>query len=271
MTPLARLRRPEYTGQNRCWPCTILNVAILAVAVVTVGVLRPLAGVAIGVAGTAFIWLRGYLVPYTPTLGPRVAAWLPGDLFDHGGAADNLGDLDPAADDGEAVLEALLEAGVVVVEGEQLGLADDFATAWRERMDDLAAGPDDALVDAATEVATDVDSARIEATGAETYFVVSGGGGTAWLRRPVAIAEVGAARALEGTDLPAVSRDLAAHALAAFLETCPSCDADLVEGPADDCCGHTVPVPGHEPPEVLACERCGVAFYTFEPVEDAPE
>ncbi|MFC7196638.1 hypothetical protein ACFQL4_21660 [Halosimplex aquaticum] len=30
-SPLDRLRRPEYTGENRCLPCTILNVAIASV------------------------------------------------------------------------------------------------------------------------------------------------------------------------------------------------------------------------------------------------
>lgn len=268
MAPLARIRRPEYTGPNRCWPCTILNVGILAIAVVTLTALQPIVAAVVGVGGVGFIWLRGYLVPYTPSLGPRIAALLPGDLFGHDSTTDSLGDLDPGEDDGEAILAALVAADVVVVDGERIGLADDFAAAWRDRMDELAEAPDDALADAAIAVTEDVASARIEATGAETYLVVSGGGSTAWLRRPVAIAEVAAAGALAETDLPASSRDLAAHALSAFLETCPDCGDELVEGPMDDCCGHTVPAPGHDPPDVLACERCGVAFYTFEPAAE---
>lgn len=267
MTPLARFRRPEYTGANRCWPCTILNGGILAILAVTVGVVYPPAAAVLVVAGVAVIWLRGYLIPYTPILGPRLANVLPGDVFGHDVRTDSLNDLESTSEEGEAILEALIEAGVVVVEGEQLGLDEGFAAAWSNRMDELAAAPDETLAEAARSAAKDVDTARIEDTGAETFLVISGGGSTAWLRRPVAIAEVGAAQALADTDLPAASRDLAAHALSAFLEECPACGTELVDGPADDCCGHTVPVPGHEPPDVLACESCGVAFYTF----DAPE
>ncbi|AHF98815.1 hypothetical protein HALLA_08015 [Halostagnicola larsenii XH-48] len=72
-----RLRQPAYTGENRCTPCTILNVVIAAVLVaVAVGVTVSNTGLAAAtVVGTvlaavsgATIYLRGYLVPGTPRL-----------------------------------------------------------------------------------------------------------------------------------------------------------------------------------------------------------
>lgn len=76
---LDRFRQPEYTGENRCIPCTATNVLIalaLSVAVgygwaATVGRFAwPIALAVFGV-GIAAVWLRGYLVPGTPELTKR--------------------------------------------------------------------------------------------------------------------------------------------------------------------------------------------------------
>ncbi|THE66616.1 hypothetical protein D8Y22_00330 [Salinadaptatus halalkaliphilus] len=65
------LKQPEYTGENRCEPCTIVNVAIAVVAGSLVARRSRIGGVlAVGVS-LALIYLRGYLVPGTPTLTKR--------------------------------------------------------------------------------------------------------------------------------------------------------------------------------------------------------
>lgn len=68
-----RLRQPEHTGKNRCRPCTVLNVVTAAAAAGAVGVLSVEVGVAVFALSVLVIYLRGYLVPYTPTL----TAYLP--------------------------------------------------------------------------------------------------------------------------------------------------------------------------------------------------
>jgi len=65
------LKQPEYTGENRCEPCTVLNLVIAAVVGSLVARKSRLGGlVAVGVS-IALIYLRGYLVPGTPTLTKR--------------------------------------------------------------------------------------------------------------------------------------------------------------------------------------------------------
>ncbi len=65
------LKQPEYTGENRCEPCTILNLAIAAVVGSLIARKSRLGGaLAIGLS-IALIYLRGYLVPGTPTLTKR--------------------------------------------------------------------------------------------------------------------------------------------------------------------------------------------------------
>lgn len=77
---VTRLRRPEYTGENRCLPCTVLNVGIASVGATLLGAWLVAAGFATAAVGVstgvlavslAAIWLRGYLVPGTPTLTKR--------------------------------------------------------------------------------------------------------------------------------------------------------------------------------------------------------
>ena len=262
-----RLRRPEYTGPNRCRACTVVNAVVLLVAVAIVGLRSPPVAVGVGVLGTAGIWLRGYLIPFTPRFAPALVDPLPGEFFDHSGPAesDALADLDVDDADPEAVLRALADAGVVAADGDRLGVSTAFETAWRDRMDDLAAGSDDRIVAAARDASPAVASARVERTGSEAFLVVTGvDGSVSWLHRPVAIAEVAAAAALRDTDLPSEFREVAADALCAFLETCPACGDDLVEGRLDDCCGHSLGEPGAEPPQGVACATCGVAFHRFE-------
>ena len=96
---MKRLRQPAYTGSNRCVPCTVLNGFIAVFVSILLGVfLYPhLGGVLVLLSVSVFlfvllviIWLRGYLLPGTPTLTKRYfPPWLlaifghvPDDPFD---------------------------------------------------------------------------------------------------------------------------------------------------------------------------------------------
>lgn len=65
------LRQPEYTGENRCIPCTIVNLAITVVIALVAGYYHRLLGGLISGVSLILIYLRGYLVPGTPTLTKR--------------------------------------------------------------------------------------------------------------------------------------------------------------------------------------------------------
>lgn len=68
---LGGLKNPEYTGENRCIPCTVVN-ALIAVAVSGLAALAvpPLGPVVLAVSAL-LIYFRGYLVPGTPELTKR--------------------------------------------------------------------------------------------------------------------------------------------------------------------------------------------------------
>lgn len=278
------LRRPEHTGDRRCWPCTAVNVAIVGLGALLVGRRRRRLGLLFGAVGLALVALRGYVVPGTPTVAPALvrASPLPDEWFHDAppGAgvtrgpaveretpdAERAGGLaDEDAPDGEALLGRLVEAGVVTVDGEALDLDPGFAETWEARMDELADHDIEGLADAVREVAHAAAVSALSNADGEWVICSDGSGhfeGETWLTRPVAIAEAAAVHALEeDIDDPALRR-AAAGPLRMFLLDCPDCGTELEEATTASCCG------GHgtmeRPDDVLACPTCQLWVYTFD-------
>ncbi|WP_173424920.1 hypothetical protein [Natrinema salifodinae] len=94
------LKDPEYTGENRCEPCTVLNLGIAAVVSSAVARKSRLGGLFAAGVSIALIYLRGYLVPGTPTLTkrylpPEVLRWFGKDPVPD--VASGLGAVDTAS------------------------------------------------------------------------------------------------------------------------------------------------------------------------------
>lgn len=328
------IRRPAHTGADRCWPCTALNLFLLALGCLALAVVSPPASAALAAVGTAAIWLRGYLVPYTPQFAPRLVARLPWDPFPAGGGrppgaraappdpssggdqatpesdraasgsgqqptddrdSDGDGDLDRGGDrdadadrnadagpgraaatladattaDGEAILEDLVAAGVADADGDDVRLADAFEERWQAEIRRLRERSPADLAAATLAAAPAADAAEAVTERDRAYVVLSDGSGEpageVWLRRPVAVAETAAARALaELTDLEPDRRAVAAHGLAVFLDDCPVCETPLSEGKAGGCCGPPrTDAEGH-PLRALVCRDCRTQFAAFE-------
>jgi len=261
-----------HTGPARCWPCTVVNVVLLAVLVGVVALGWWPAAAALALVGTAAIVFRGYLFPYTPRWAPRLAARLPGDVFDHGEgipdggspppASDSLGG-DDAAADGERVLGALVEADVLV-EGADLRLDESFRESWRAAMARVRDGD---LASHARAISPAVADAQLVTETADDWVVLSGTDGgvenESWLSPPVAIAEVAAVESLIEAEVAHDVALAAATPLCMFLERCPVCDGPVEETVSRECCGGgTDPTMAPED-EVLACPSCDVRLYTF--------
>lgn len=265
MTALDSVRRPEYTGANRCWPCTTLNLVLLAVGAVLLGLVWAPAGAAAAAVGAVAVWLRGYLVPYTPRFAPQVADRLPvafksgadgrADVPAEPGSLSGAGPADP-----DAVLATLLDAGVLVADADAVALSGGFADDWAAERDRLLDRSGAALAAAVADAAPSDPAVSVHEIDSGEWVRIAGDPDVL-LSRPVAVAEVAAVRALAdaGVALDAETRATAASALRAFLETCPVCDADLVESSTADCCGGMKA----DPKPVLRCPDCDRAVYTF--------
>jgi len=208
-----RLRRPEYTGENRCLPCTVVNVCLtLVLAAVAAIALTPLGGLAVLVGGLSAVYFRGYLVPGTPTL---TVQYFPPWLLELFGKELELREtLQPI---GRVAVRATPEGGRLV---------DAFAAAWDDRIESMrAAGV------AEDDVATLLGVDEASNVGEAAYVV--DGGLRRWLSPSALLADAaaGAVLAERGGDAwasldpderVATLRDLRKH-----LDYCPLCGGEL--------------------------------------------
>jgi len=271
-TVLDRFRRPEYTGTNRCVPCTVLNVAIAVVLSGVVAVLVPPVGIALLVASLLSIYLRGYLVPGTPTLTKRYLPASIRDRFDDHETDDQEWEtLEKVADHRENAVDPetfRTENGVVAFADEHDDdgrLTDDFAAVYerklgvyRDATDERAAlgdlfdaDPDAVAFEDRDYPAIDIDK-RIRKWPSEAALLAD-------LAFDAALRE----HASDWTDVPVEQRGTIRKGLRAFIETCPACGGDLTSSPetVESCCGiHQV--------IAVSCSDCGDRLQEIDPDQE---
>ncbi|MGB9986736.1 hypothetical protein [Salarchaeum japonicum] len=253
---LDAVRRPEYTGENRCLPCTGVNIVLAAAGALALAafVSTPVALAAFALA-LAAIYVRGYLVPGTPALTAR---YLPDRVlraFDKRPARD-AGDLD--------VLDTLSALGAVVeTPDSDVGLAPDFDAEWRARM---------VASDTTTPRTADL-AALLDADPADIDVQYHGDGACSvfcgpdivgrWESPAAFNADVTADAVLDARDewraLPLTHRGELLAALRACLDTCPACHGRVELG-ADtvaSCC-RSVDVAAAD------CTQCGARLFEVE-------
>jgi len=255
-----RLRQPEYTGENRCVPCTVVNLVIAAVVSGFVAVVSPPVAVVVFAVSVAAIYLRGYLVPGTPTLTKQ---YLPDSvlkLFDKYEAPE------PPSLEDDADVEAFLldvEAVEECREGTDLCLTDDFSDAWDDRIEthrDRSEETDSvaALFDG---LDIDRDRVRVESYGDAYEAYIDDTRVGQWESRAAYLADVAAEEELRERHpawhrLGFDERTEILGALRLWLERCPECDGPVTLGEetVDSCCRSI---------DVIAatCEECGARVF----------
>jgi hypothetical protein len=258
------LRRPEYTGANRCLPCTIVNVGIAALLSVGVAAVSVGAGVAVAILSGAAISLRGYLVPGTPALTKRyiperVHAWFDSE----GHAAPQVGD-----HDGETLLR---QTGVVVEDETRADLVLDggFETAVRDRI--AAFDGDDARDVLASRIG--LDEASIDLEPRDDALIAWHGQQALgqWESRTAFLTDMAAAGELDARVEGWADRTLAQQSqtlglLRLFFDRCPRCDGnvELGEDVVTSCC-HSIDV------VAATCTGCGDRLFEAPYDPDAIE
>jgi hypothetical protein len=259
-----RLRRPEYTGENRCTPCTVVNVVVAAAAGVLLGLVAVPLGVAAFAVGVLAIYLRGYLVPYTPTITKRyfpdrVLRW-----FDKTPARDRGVDVDGREE--IDVERTLLDLGVVTecADRDDLCLDEAFGRAWRERIDAVGDREVEAEVRRLLDLDPEADNA-VERRGAEAAVVfIDGQQVGQWESGAALVADLAADEVLrERTDewdrLHVLNRSELLHSLRMFLERCTECGEPVsVDHETVESCCRSFDV------AAVTCDGCGSRFFEIE-------
>jgi hypothetical protein len=223
-----RLRQPAYTGENRCTPCTIANVVIAAAAGGALALVSVPLGVVAFVAGALAIYLRGYLVPYTPTITKRYFPDRVLRLFDKTPTSGS----DVGLDEYEEidVEGALYDLGVVTEcdHVDDLCLADGFQRAWRRRIDAVEDQDVEAGVRRLLGLDPDADN-DIERRGTEAAVLfVDGHQVGQWESHAALVADLAAdevlrERAPGWRDYHPLNRSEILNSLRMFMEHCAEC------------------------------------------------
>jgi len=265
---LDRLRQPEYTGENRCMPCTVVNSVIAIGLAAVLAFLWPPVGPVALVVFLATIYLRGYLVPGTPELTRRFPEWLlrlfgkesVDETMEVDAGVSTLEGEDRAPEETEALLRS---AGVVEECDDDLCLTGEFEDVrWRRirrfRADDERAATQLAAV-------IDVDPDALEFVEDDDRFGVTFEGDriAQWASDAAFYADLATEPTLSEwlPDWDGLSDRQRTELLAgmrAFLEECPACDADLaqVEDVRKSCCsGEMVNVS-------VDCPDCGALVFS---------
>ena len=235
------VRQPEYTGENRCMPCTVTNTAITAVVSAGLWLLvTPIAAVAFAVFGLAAIALRGYLVPGTPWITKRYfPEWL---LSLFGKAEDPVAADAPAYEGTVDPEEYLLERGIITEtpDGQDLELTEGFWPEWDAEIQRAADDPASAVGDL-----LELEDPRIETPeqGAGCRVFDGEVRVAQWPSRAALLADLGAVSALrkQGIDVDEMEQADAGALLAGlrvFAESCPDCGGslELGEDTVESCC-----------------------------------
>lgn len=261
---LDRFRQPEYTGENRCLPCTAVNtlIAVLVAAGLGVALASTVSVLLGGVSAGAFlglslltIYLRGYLVPKTPELTKRYfPPWLLSLFGKEPATEPTIAAVDPERE--------LVNAGALEEcdDEDDLCLTDEFRADWDEEIHRLRGNGTDRqqlleLLDA------DEQAVEFEEHGAAFQAFVDDAAVGTWESEAAYVADLGAANALQSyhpswESLAIEAKGQLLSGLRLFIEECPSCggepsfDTDTVES----CCSRY---------EVAAvsCADCGARLF----------
>ena len=235
LASLSTLKNPAYTGETRCTPCTLLNLAIAAAtaavivtATSTVDTTVALgAGLATLCGAVAIIYFRGYLIPGTPTVTKRYFPPSFLALFDKAPDRTESTGADPQV--------ILLDIGVVVDDpvAEDLQLEPTFVEAWDQSI--ATHWDDDTTIRRNLGRTVDADPTTLEFDERPHSFVVRADGVHlgSWPSRAACVADAAAGPAFAERDPDWDRRPLSLKAdllgvLRLFLERCPGCDGSVI-------------------------------------------
>ena len=227
-------RQPEYTGENRCVPCTAVNVVIAFVLAAGAAFVTTTAvGVVLFFGCVATIYFRGYLVPGTPTLTERYLPRSILGLFGKDVGSDRT--IDDRSGDDWTALEA---AGIATRSGtDTLRLEEKFRRRLRRELHESRTTPP-----TASDVARIVDAEEVTKRGPRT-FSIDGRRLLEWDSDAALVADVAASTVLESwiDDWEELDRDrrrTLLRRLRLLLERCPACDGAVEREceRVDPCC-----------------------------------
>jgi hypothetical protein len=263
---LSQIKQPEYTGPNRCLPCTVVNLLITS----GVGILIGLVGWYTGTSGVGWvlssvfvglaliaIYLRGYLVPGTPTLTQR---YFPRRLLVWFGKAPEK---DPETDEKVDVEALLTDLGALQEcdDNPDLCVTQDFGAEWRESIETLQSETMTQNQNLSRLGFDNSGEISISEYGQAFRVSVDGTRVGIWPSEAAFLADLGAAEVLASWDpswqsRSSIERGQLVRGMRVFIDRCPTCGGRPTFGTerVESCCsGQDV--------TAMECSDCGARIF----------
>lgn len=294
---IEHIRQPEYIGDNRCEPCTILNLVLTAIFGTVIARRSRIGGYVTLVLGVGLVYLRGYIVPGTPVLTQR---YFPDSILRMFGKSPEI-KIQSGLHSGEASQESnqstepneetevnemsnsriqedsatidpgtfLRSAGIIepCQEADDLCLNQRFEREWTRNMSDVTDSDVDGD-DIAGALKIDVTGSKYEIEKYDDARVLVAENGTLgqWPSHDALIADVAAARILDdwveewNEFSPGIKGEIL-NSLRLFLEECPTTGGKIVteHETVKSCCTSQDVI-------VITCEETGSRLFEH-PVE----
>lgn len=264
-------RIEEHTGDNRCAICTVLNVLLLAIAVLLANIVSPLLASIVLVFGGLCIWFRGYLVPSTPTFAPVIVDKLQRDTQQDQRLAGSTVGTDLYTT--EKILEELISAEVIQPKDEELTLNDRFEADWYSVMNRLNALEDEEITSEIIAVNPMCSNVELQTIDDRDYVIQKDSSGKLsgerWTRKPVAIVETAALQVFHDWNIESDTSPVAAYALGLFLHECPLCGDEIRTQPDTGCCGPPDTGPDGEILHVRVCGSCKAKYHVVPSIGES--
>ncbi len=258
---ISRLQQPEYTGENRCYPCTVVNTAIgIGLGIATALISIPV-GVGVVLLSLGAIYFRGYLIPGTPELTQtyfpdRVLRWFGKQpRAEH----EQLGEHEYELSD---IGQLLIDTAVVTPAADaELELTPQFQDTWWRRIERVR---DPAVARERLAAQLDVDPSQLTLQQQSSQFVAQYEGETIgrWVSEAAFLSDLAVEPTLDEwiADWEALSGRERAELLVrtrVFLETCPACGGELTEATdvVKSCCSESLTTVSTE------CTECGQTVF----------
>ncbi|MGN8215881.1 hypothetical protein [Halococcus salifodinae] len=228
-----KLRQPEYTGENRCYPCTYLNVFISVILSSFIGlfVSPPTGGIAL-VLSLVVIYLRGYIIPGTPTITQQ---YFPDRVLQWFGKAQSA-DKDVAKVSNEVIDSDLIEYSEKL---EDLKLVDEVKNRWHTEIRKA----DQEVVEHRLKSLTKSDEVELREADGVAYVMADNEMVLQRRSRPAIVADI-AILPILSVKLPSWERyslnekSDAMRVVRMFMDDCPACGSDLTldQTAVESCC-----------------------------------
>lgn len=263
VTEMVDLQNPEYTGENRCNACTLVNLCIAFLLALPLVMFSLLMSIFVAISFISLIYFRGYIIPGTPEITKK---YFPDWLLRQFGK--NTKTLDDKLEDDSIVDEELLfKLDIVDTEGDDIDIEDEFRREWEREMKITSRKNIKRLIMVSMSQITSIntDDLSFAQTESSEWVVMKNGQPISkWISKEGIIIDISSINILmeqctEWGQLSLQEKSRVVNSLRTLVQLCPSCGGNILLNKThqETCCTSVEIIE-------VKCDDCGMMIDTIE-------